>query len=269
MNEALIIFSFCLALGSIIGVLAGLLGIGGGLLMVPACLYLFDVYLQIPITYSMPMAIATSLASIIFTSAASARAHYRKQNVATEHLPSLTGGVIVGAVIGACAVTRVDGSYLQIVFGALVIVTAFQMAFYTPKVEEHVASSARLVGVGGAVGSLASLLGVGGGAFMVPALTWLNIDIKRSIGSASFCGSIIAIVATVVFVLSDSSKLPQSAYTVGYVYLPAMVGVVLTSGFTARYGAALVMRLPVKRLKKIFALFLLCVGSKMLSPLVM
>ncbi len=269
MTEAIIIFGYCLALGSIIGVFAGLLGIGGGLLMVPACLYLFDIYLNMPISQSMPMAIATSLASIIFTSAASARAHYKKGNLAVALLPKLAVGVIIGAIIGACAVTQIDGQKLQIVFGALVCLTAFQMAFYAPKVKQNEASSVRLVAVGSGVGGLASLLGVGGGAFMVPALTWLNVNIKPAIGSASFCGSIIAIAATLVFVLSGGKLTNAPNYSVGYVYLPAALGVVLTSGVTARFGAYLVMRLPVPLLKKIFALFLICVGGKMLSPLVM
>ncbi len=267
MIDPLIIFGCCLILGAVIGIFAGLLGIGGGLLMVPACLYLFDAMLNLPSSQLMPMAIATSLASIIMTSAASARAHYRKGNLGSDHLTPLTLGVIVGAVIGACTVTLVAGEKLQIIFGVLTCFVALQMAYYRDKIYQNVVTTPRLMAIGTVVGSLASLLGVGGGAFMVPALTWLNINIKQAIARASFCGSVIAIVATFVFMTNGDELSVQPQFSIGYVYLPATLGVILTSWITARIGAAWVVRLPISTLKRVFAIFLLCVGINMLSPL--
>lgn len=264
----MITFSFLylvyLLLGGLVGVLAGMLGIGGGLIMVPALLYVFTHYLAIPIDLAMPMAIATSLSTIIFTGFSSALAHYKLGNIQRGTVFWCAIGITVGALVGPQIATRLPADGLKTTFAVLVILIAMQMLFVKPKKSEKRISTLSLLLIGVTTGIVSSFMGIGGGALMVPALVWFRVDIKQAIGCAAFSGLVIALFGTSSFIFAGWSleNLPHGAF--GYVYLPAALGIVITSVFTARIGAKISHRLNTKRLKQIFAGFLVVVSLRML-----
>ncbi|GAB5382510.1 MAG: sulfite exporter TauE/SafE family protein [Aliiglaciecola sp.] len=253
-----------LLLGAVVGVLAGMLGIGGGLIIVPALLYVFTTSLAIPLELAMPMAIATSLSTIILTGYSSARAHFKLGHIHFDVVLYCALGIAVGAIIGPQIATSIDVSQLKTVFAVLVLAIAAQMVFIRPKKSDNPISMPVLFLIGIVTGIVSSFMGIGGGALMVPALVWFRIDIKQAIGCAAFCGLIIALFGTASFIHAgwQLENLPTGAF--GYVYLPAAIGIVITSVFTARLGAKISHRLNTQRLKQIFAVFLLIVSFRML-----
>ena len=253
-----------LLLGAIVGVLAGMLGIGGGLIIVPALLYIFTSQLAIPLELAMPMAIATSLSTIVLTGFSSALAHYKLGNIRAGIITWCAAGIAFGAAVGPQVATRLPVESLKTTFAVFVILIAMQMLFVKPKKSENRISALTLMLIGALTGVVSSFMGIGGGALMVPALVWFRVDIKLAIGCAAFCGLIIAVFGSASFVIAGWSleNLPIGAF--GYVYLPAALGIVITSVFTARIGAKISHRLDTKRLKQIFAGFLVIVSLRML-----
>lgn len=264
MEPVFVIFLLCVALGAIVGVMAGLLGIGGGLLVVPALVYLLNCQLGLELSLVMPMAIATSLSTIVLTGLSSAAAHYRLGNLEQALLPRLLSGIVIGALVGAQLVTLIPGGLLKNIFGFLVLLLAAQMYFGAKKVSQKDISSGRLWVIGSGTGVISSLMGIGGGAIMVPALVWFRQDMKKAIGCASISGAVIALIATVSFITLGLGKQGLPFGSLGYVYLPATAGIVMTSVFTTSIGAKLAQRLPVPLLKKIFSAFLVVVGLRMI-----
>ena len=141
------------------------------------------------------------------------------------------------------------------------------MAFFKRPVSDTAISNTKLSSIGFSSSFVAALMGIGGGALIVPALVWFQVNIKKAIGTASFCGMLIAIVATVTFIITGYNKPNLPEYALGYVYLPATLGIVITSIFTAPIGAKLTNRLDTNMLKKIFAVFLVLVSIRMLIGL--
>lgn len=264
MFELVFLVVVYLLLGAVVGVLAGMLGIGGGLVIVPALLYVFTSFLGIPLELAMPMAIATSLSTIILTGYSSARAHFKLGHIQFEVVLYCAIGIAIGAMIGPQLATSIDVEQLKSVFALLVLLIAAQMVLIKPKKSDKPTSTPLLLLIGFFTGIVSSFMGIGGGALMVPALVWFRIDIKQAIGCAAFCGLIIAIFGTASFVHAgwQLTDLPKGAF--GYVYLPAALGIVITSVFTAKLGAKMSHRLNTQRLKQIFAVFLLIVSFRML-----
>lgn len=260
----MLIFFICLALGAIVGILAGLLGIGGGLIIVPALVYLLTEQLQMSLSVAMPMAIATSLSTIILTGLSSSRAHYKLGNLQKHIVTWCALGISVGAIIGAQVASSIPGELLKSIFAYLVLAIAAQMVFGGRKASEYEMSPAILTLIGFVTGLVSAFMGIGGGALMVPALIWFKVNIKHAIGCASFCGLVIALFGTASYIYAgwQLPLLPQ--WSVGYVYLPAMLGIVITSVFTARIGAKISHKLNTKVLKRIFAGFLVIVSARML-----
>lgn len=267
MDALLPFFLYCLALGSVIGVLAGLLGIGGGLIIVPVLLFLFQHYLSIGIEHGMPMAVATSLSTVIFTGLSSARTHYMLGNIDKRIVFNCAIGISLGAWLGAWFATIISGVSLQRVFAFLVILLATNMLFGKSVVSEQATKRSKLVGVGLGSGFFSALMGIGGGALIVPALVWFKVHIKKAIGCAALCGVIIATFGTISFVVSgwQANYLPQ--YAIGYVFLPATVGIAITSMMTAPLGARLSSKVDTKKLKRIFAILLVLVSVRMIIGL--
>lgn len=262
-----LIFLVCLVIGAGVGVLAGMLGIGGGLIIVPSLVYLLTHLLGVSIEIAMPMAVATSLATIVFTGASSARTHYLLGNI-NRTLFLWTGvGVMCGAVAGAALATVLSGIWLKNVFAVLVMLIALQMiAGKQPSGISRPPSVGLLVASMGA-GLLSALMGIGGGVLLVPLLLWFGVDMRKSIGTASLCGVVIALFGSLSFILAGWSepRFPEGA--LGYVYLPGLAGIVLTSVFAANYGARWGQRLNVAVLKKIMAGILVVVSVRMLVGL--
>lgn len=267
MEPVLLLLVLCLALGAVVGVMAGLLGIGGGLLIVPALIYMLQHLLNIDVEHGMPMAIATSLSTVIFTGLSSARSHFKLGNIDTSIVTTCAFGIAIGASLGAYFAAQISGVVLQRIFAALVILIALQMMFGRNRVSKSTLGKPKLAIIGVGSGFIAALMGIGGGALIVPVLVWFQVNIKKAIGCASLCGVVIAVFGTFSFVISgwQASYLPQ--YSLGYVYLPATVGIVITSMITAPIGAKLTAKLDTKKLKRIFAVFLVIVSIRMIIGL--
>lgn len=244
--------------------MAGLLGIGGGLIIVPALMYVFLQFLDVSPAVVMPMAIATSLATIILTGMSSALTHYKLDNVDLGLVLWCGIGIAFGALIGPQIATIMSAEKLKTIFAILVFLIALQMIFIRPKKSDASISKPILVFIGAITGTVSAFMGIGGGAILVPSLVWFKIDIKRAIGCAACCGLIIAIFGTISFIHAGWGIQGLPKGSVGYLYLPAAIGIVVTSIFTARVGAKLSHRLDTKKLKQIFAGFLILVSLRML-----
>ncbi len=244
--------------------MAGLLGIGGGLIIVPALIYVFLQFLDVSPSVVMPMAIATSLATIILTGLSSALSHLKLGNVKPKLVLWCGVGIAFGALIGPQVATILSAEKLKTVFAILVLLIALQMIFIRPKKSDASISKPILVLIGSITGTVSAFMGIGGGAILVPSLVWFRIDIKQAIGCAACCGLIIAIFGTISFIVAGWNVQGLPTGSVGYLYFPAAVGIVITSIFTARFGAKLSHRLDTKRLKQIFAGFLIIVSLRML-----
>ncbi|WP_150138619.1 sulfite exporter TauE/SafE family protein [Candidatus Enterovibrio escicola] len=265
MDTTMWFFVVCLVLGCCVGLLAGLLGIGGGLLIVPTLSSVLPwAGISSPILI-MPMALATSLASIVITSLSSALSHYRLGNVQPYVIKALLPSLLMGGVIGSVIADRLPVNYLPRIFGGIVWMLALQMMFsLRAETARTLSFTTAHVLNGCIIGILSSLVGIGGGSFTVPYLTYCGIKMHKAIGTASFCGVFLAAAGMSSFiVLGLSQPEPLFKYSVGYVYLPALIGITTTSVFTTKYGAKLASRLSTSIIKRIFAVFLLLVGARM------
>ncbi|MGD8120099.1 sulfite exporter TauE/SafE family protein [Vibrio sp. TRT 2004] len=253
-----------MALGAVVGVMAGLLGIGGGLIVVPALLFMLPTA-GIDANISMHIALATSLASIIATSGSSALNHFRLGNVDMFVVKWLMPGVVVGGFLGANVAEWIPSQHLPRVFGVIVLLLAIQMLFSIHgKASKSMPGSTATMFYGTGIGVISSLAGIGGGSLSVPFLNRHGIEMRKAVGSSSVCGCLIAISGMVGFILHGYKIEDLPAYSIGYVYLPALIAIASTSMLTTRIGAKLATSLPTPTLKKIFALFLMFVAGTML-----
>ncbi|GIU44156.1 sulfite exporter TauE/SafE family protein [Shewanella algidipiscicola] len=260
----LTIFFSCVALGAFIGFMAGLLGIGGGIIAVPVLLYLLPQAGIVP-EHLTHVAIATSLAAIILTSFSSARAHHSHGNVPWSLLKIMLPGFILGALLAGFIATLFAADTLKQAFAIFVIFMAIQMMFpyKAPAVTRPLPHRAVLFSVSLLVAIIAALMGIGGGALLVPFLCWCGLQIRQAIGFSSVTGLTIALFGSVSYVIAGWGEPGLADYTLGYVYLPALIGIVSTSMLTAPFGAKAASILPTPRLKKIFALLLMVIGLKL------
>ena len=250
--------------GAAAGLSAGLLGIGGGLIIVPILFFIFSHQLD-QAEHVMQMALATSLATIIVTSLSSARAHHKRGAVLWPIVLSLSPGIIIGAWMGAVFASALASNILRPVFGVFELLVAIHLLLnYKPGTHATSVNKTRSIAGGVVIGSISSIVGIGGGTLTVPFLLWHNISIRHAIASSAACGFPIAVAATVTYIFSGWSKESLPAYTLGYVYLPAFAMIITTSIFTAPLGASLAHKLPERTLRIFFAVFLLVLSFKML-----
>ncbi len=258
------LLALLLLLGSAVGVLAGLLGIGGGLVVVPALVFLLP-KAGISSEILMHMALATSLATIIVTSFSSALSHLRLGNVDMFAVKWLMPGVLVGGYFGATVADWIPHQYLPKVFSIIVMLLALQMFRSIRAISHHpMPSSFVTVLCGGGIGIISSLVGVGGGSLSVPFLNRHGVEMRKAVGSSAVCGFVIAISGMLGFVVSGYQVVDLPKYSWGYVYLPALFAIAATSMLTTRFGAKLSTQLPTATLKRIFAVFLMFVAVTML-----
>jgi uncharacterized membrane protein YfcA len=255
-----------LLLGAVAGLVAGLFGIGGGILIVPVLIFSFSLQ-GMPAEVLTHSAVATSLATIVFTSIASIRAHQRRGAVCWSLFPPLTGGILAGAFAGVWIADAMTGTLLQALFGGFALLVALQMAFdLRPARGRTAPTRPELAGAGSIVGCASAIFGIGGGTLTVPYLHWRSLTMQQAVATSAACGLPIALVGALGNILSGWDETRLADWHLGYIYLPAFAGIVLTSSFTARYGAALAHSLPQKTLKRIFAVLLLIVGARFLIP---
>ena len=253
-----------LLLGAFAGLTAGLLGVGGGLIIVPvlASLYLLQGFASDVI---MHMALATSLATIIITSISSVRAHHQHHAVLWPVFWQLTPGILLGAWLGGWLAGQISSQWLKPIFACFELAVAVYMLMDKP-VTEHAKLPGRVAmgTAGGMIGSLSAMLGIGGGTLSVPFLCWNSVQLRHAIATSAACGLPVAISGTLAYIFTGWQLSSLPADTLGYVHLPAFLGIILTSSLFAPLGAKLTHRLPVKTVKKIFAVFLFALAIKLL-----
>lgn len=256
--------SIYLITGAIVGIAAGLLGIGGGLLIVPVLSTVFLYFLGT--SEVVHIAIGTSLATIIITSLSSVRAHHKKHNaVRWDIFKLLSAGVLLGAFIGGWSSQFVASDVLGKIFGFLELLIAINMLLaLKPSPHRQLPGMVGNSAAGSVIGGLSSLVGVGGGTLTTPYLVWNNISMHQAIATSTAVSLPVAIAGTIGYFIAglDATNLP--AYASGYIYWPAFFGIVIASYFTAPIGAKLAHQLPVKLLKRIFGIFLIFLAIKML-----
>ena len=255
---------FYLTLGLFAGVMAGLLGVGGGLIIVPTLAWIFH-HQQVDDAIVMHLAIGTSLATIVVTSISSVRAHHRRGAVLWPIFWRLTPGIIVGAWLGAAIADALPSAVLSKVFAVFVLTVAAQMGFGAkPAPHRELPGTTGMLTAGGVIGAVSAIVGIGGGSLTVPFLTWCNIAIRQAVATSSACGLPIALAGALGFVVTGLNAAGRPDWSLGYIYGPALVGITLTSMLSAPLGAKLAHTLPTEMLKKVFAAFLTLVGVKML-----
>jgi len=264
MPEPLLIeLTIYLITGAVVGVAAGLLGIGGGLLIVPVLSSVFLYFLNTPEVVH--LAIGTSLATIVVTSFSSVRAHHQHGAVRWDAFRLLMLGVLFGAFIGGWSSQFVASNILGQIFGFLELLIALNMLLaLKPNPSRQLPGYVGNSVAGTVIGSISSLVGVGGGTLTTPYLLWNNISMHQAIATSTAVSLPVAIAGTIGFFIAglDAEHLPP--YASGYIYWPAFFGIVLASYFTAPIGARLAHKLPVKTLKRGFAVFLIILAIKML-----
>ncbi len=251
-------------LGSVAGLLAGLFGLGGGVIIVPALVWLYSVY-AFPSEQIMIMAIATSLATIIPTSISSVISHHKLGAVQWDRVFRLLPGIILGAGVGAIIADMIDAEVLKWLFVCYLFYTGWRMALPSNAVQREVKQNKRLdYLVGNGIGFLSSLLGIGGGTLTVPYLLGRQVAMKNAVAISSACGLPIALSGTLVYVLLGREDLLLPAGSLGYIYLPALFGIISCSILTAPIGAKLANKLPAQRLKQYFSVVIFLIVFKML-----
>ncbi|TNF35152.1 MAG: sulfite exporter TauE/SafE family protein [Gammaproteobacteria bacterium] len=251
--------------GCVAGVLAGLFGIGGGLIIVPALILVFTLQ-GFDAQILTQLAIGTSLATIVVTGSSAARSHHQKGAVRWPVFMALAPGLAIGVWLGAWVADRLQGLQLQGLIGVFALVVAAQMGLgLKPKPSRELPGRPVLAAVGVIFGSISALFGIGGGSLTVPFLSWCNVRMQEAVGTSAACGIPIALFGALAFGVTGwgTANLPEGS--TGYVYWPAVIGVVLTSALCAKVGAQLAHRLSADKLKRVFALFLLVLGIQFIA----
>jgi uncharacterized membrane protein YfcA len=260
----LLMLAALLALGTMTGFLAGLFGIGGGMLMVPF-LTLLMTAAGFPLEHVVHMAIATSLATIMFTSVSSVRAHHARGSVMWPAVKTLAPGILVGAVIGAQIAAALPTRLLALFFAAFVGFSATQMLLNRkPKPSRELPGPGGMLATGSVIGLLSSLVGAGGGFVSVPFMVWCNVTMHRAVGTSAALGFPIAAAGTVGYVVAGWREMgPPTLEYAGFIYLPALVAISATSVMTAPLGARVAHALDVASLKRYFAVLLYLLAGYM------
>lgn len=258
-----------LVLGLVVGFMAGLLGIGGGGIMVPVLTSIFLAQ-GVPVEQVVHMALGTSMASIVFTSFASMRAHHKKGAVMWNVVKYMAGGVVIGTFAATFLATYMKSVQLAIFFAVFMAYVSIQMAIdKKPKPSRELSTPASLFSVGSLIGIVSALVSIGGGSLTVPYLVWQNVDLKKAIATSAAIGFPLSIAGTVGYIVNGMIHTEAGAdMMLGFVYLPGVVLISVVSYFTAPLGAKMAHTLPVAKLKKIFALLLMVLSIKMLTSVI-
>jgi uncharacterized membrane protein YfcA len=253
-----------LVLGATVGFAAGLLGIGGGMLMVPFITIVLTIK-KFPADLIVHIAIATSLATIMFTSVSSVRAHHKRGAVSWHIVKLLVPGILIGSWIGPWIGKQMNGAALSFFFALFVAFSATQMLLdRKPAASRELPQAPGMFGAGGVIGVLAGLVGAGGGFVSVPFMTWCNVKIHNAVATSAALGFPIALAGTLSNIYYGMSVPDLPPGSLGFIYLPALLVISLASVTTAPLGAKTAHNLPVKTLKKIFAAVLYSLAAYML-----
>lgn len=242
-----------LSLGLVTGFLAGLLGIGGGMLMVPFLSIILTAK-GFPAEHVVKMAVATSLATICFTSLSSVRAHHQRGAVLWPVALTLAPGILVGSMLGAQIAVALPGKILSVFFAVFVAFSATQMFLNRkPKPSRVLPDKLGMFGVGGLIGALSSMVGAGGAFISVPFMTWSNVTIHNAVATSAALGFPIALAGTLSYVWAGWGLPQMPSGAMGYLYLPGVIIISTASMSTAPWGARTAHRIDIAPLKKVFA----------------
>jgi uncharacterized membrane protein YfcA len=254
-----------LAIGCISGFLAGLLGIGGGVVLVPAFLLAFGAA-GFPSSVIFQVALATSMATILFTAVSSLRSHHRHGGVRWPIVRNFTPGILLGTALGTFIVRHATITGLSVFFASFLLFVAAQLAFQLrPKAERELPGRPGQAAVATLVGMVSALAAVGGGAMTVPFLAWCNVPIRQAIGTASAIGFPIALGGTLGYIVNGWGVAGLPDASLGYVYLPALLWTVIPAVLLAPLGARAAHILPGNLLRRIFAALLVIIAVRMLT----
>ena len=261
------IFLVYMFFGAIAGVLAGLLGVGGGLVIVPIITYTLPLQ-GIDTPYNHLIALGTSLASIAFTSVSSFMSHHKNGAVRWEIVKSITPGILVGTFVGGYVASLIPVIFLKGFFVCFLYYVAVQMILnIKPSAGRQVPGFAGNSAAGLGIGMVSSFVGIGGGTLSVPYMAWCNVPIHKSIGTSAAIGFPIAIAGALSYIVSGLKVEGLPEFSAGFIFLPALAGIAMASVLTAPLGAKLAHALPVNKLKKCFAFLLFAMGTQMLYKL--
>ena len=251
------------AVGAVAGVLAGLFGIGGGLVIVPMLIFAFTRQGIAP-ELMMHLALATSMASIMFTAISSFLAHHRRGAVRWDIVRRVTAGILLGTLLGSTVASRMPTAALKAFFVVFLYYVSYTLLFgKKPKPSRQLPGNAGMFGMGNLIGVVSSWVGIGGGTLSVPFMLWCNVAPHTAVGTSAAIGFPIAVAGTVGYILNGLAAQGLPAWSVGFVYLPALAGIVAASVLTAPLGVRLAHALPVDKLKRGFALLLVVVATRM------
>lgn len=256
-----------LIVGAASGLLAGLLGVGGGVIVVPALILLYAQEWEA--TEWVPhLAVGTSLAAIVGTGAASARAHHRRRAVRWGLVAGLAPGIVLGAGSGAALAGLIPGPWLKGILACFLIYVGVRMLIHgNARRGGPLPGPPGMLAAGGGIGVLSALVGIGGGTLTVPFLNGRGLDIREAVGTSSACGIPIAIAGAAGFMVVGWGREGLPDWSTGFVYWPAVAGILLASVPTAPLGAHLAQRLPVAWLKRLFGVFLWLVAIRLATEL--
>ncbi len=251
-----------LVVGVVAGILAGLLGIGGGLVIVPALVWLLVAH-GLDGEAAVPVAVATSLATMLLTATSAVWFQQRRGALDWTAVARLAPAVAVGAAAGAALAVLIPGQILALVFAGIVAVIGLRMIFATTTPTVARTPFPRLWWLAGPIiGAVSAMIGIGGGSFNVPYLARNGYPMVRAVAIASACGWLLAAGGTAVFMLS-AAELPELNWHVGYVWIPAMALIGLAGMLAAPAGVALAHYLPAARLRRLFGCVLILVAIRM------
>ena len=246
------------------GFLAGLLGVGGGAIIVPALIVLFTAQ-DFPLNYILHMTLGTSFAAILFASISSAYVHHLRGVVMWFVFWRITGGILLGTFLGSCAAARLSSDLLKVFFSIFIFIVAVQMFLdIKPKPTRKLPGTLAIFIVGCLIGGVSSWVGGGGGAMSVPFLIWCNIPVRQAIGTSAAIGFPIALSGTAGYLINGLGISVLPPLSLGFIYFPAMLFISLVSIIGAPMGVRLAHKLPAAKLKKTFAVFLSVVTVKMI-----
>ena len=258
------IFWISIVLGMVSGVLAGLFGIGGGLVIVPVLAIVFK-NLAFPSELIMLMAVATSLAVISLTSISSIIAHHRLGSVIWSKVVRLSPGIMLGTGLGAMLAQYISADSLRMLLVVFLVYVGLQMALQVAPKETSINQS-RIVdsSVAILIGSVSAIVGIGGGTITVPYLVKGRMLMRNAVAVSSACGLPIALTGTLSYILMGRQTPTLPEWSLGYVYIPVFIGTGLSSVLTAPLGAKLAYKLPSKKLKRYFSILLFVMAIKLL-----
>lgn len=252
-------------LGLCTGFLAGLLGIGGGMLMVPFITLIMSARGVSP-DLAVKMAIATSMATIVFTSVSSVRAHHKRGAVRWDIVKLLAPGIVLGAAVASLGVfSMLKGSWLALFFAAFVAFSATQMLLEKkPAASRTMPGPAGQLAAGGVIGFLSGLVGAGGGFISVPFMTWCNVAVHNAVATSAALGFPIALANALGYIVAGQAVQGVPQGSLGYIFLPALAVIACASVLMAPLGVRAAHALPVKQLKRVFAFVLYALAAYML-----